>query len=202
MAGGTFPRAPAHRRSPTLVSGCRPVWFVGERVAQRSKPRTALSSRPTERHESRPSIAAAAGAVGCLSLASGGLFLGLQALSTGGWTETTGIVTDVHGGFLRGTSIRFEDSDRIEHRIRSDYWGPDTREGDAETVRYPPRDPTRAEAAGELSEDRIVGFAFLAVLGPVGGFLALRAMGVTGRTRAQDSAWTSASALRRPRPVR
>jgi len=81
---------------------------------------------------------------------------------TNAWSETTGHVVEVHrrvrndsdGGRKVDwdTTIRFTDGDGIAYSFRSEHGSSKTREGDPVTVKYPPRDPERAQTSEDIRE--------------------------------------------------
>jgi hypothetical protein len=133
-------------------------------------------------YDRRMRLVAAVVAVGCLAMA---VAIFLYAVGTfwrtGGWAETSGTVVEVRGsGEHRGTRIRFQDSDGIEYTFRSEFGTPDTSVGTQVVVRYPPRDPDRAETSADAASDRNVGFVLGAIVATGGLWAAVWSLGLVG----------------------
>jgi hypothetical protein len=158
------------RAAGHVEGGSRRFAFVRATPWNRSLP-------PQERD--KRILAAIAGA-GLLVAAVWGLVFGLGALvRTRGWSESTGTVVSVRkSGADQGALIRFEDSDGIGFTFWSDFTG-DSRELE---VKYPSRDPRRAQTSADLTNDRNVGLAVLAIAGPAAVLLMLWSTGLIGKT--------------------
>ena len=104
-----------------------------------------------------------------------------------GWSETVGTVIEVRrDGDDWDTTIRFRDSDGIEYTFDSQFGHRGTAEGEQVGVRYPPRDPARAETSADSADvrnHRVVALVVGGLLGPAGVLQALFSLGLIGKHR-------------------
>jgi hypothetical protein len=137
-------------------------------------------SRDLRAYERRNRIIAATTAALLLAVSVLCLVLAVETFwRTNGWAEATGTVIERHrsGDDDWDSTIRFEDSDGLVYTFRSEHGGA---QGSAVTVKYPPRNPDRAQASADVNEDRFGAFVVGAVAVAGGAWAGVWSLGLVG----------------------